>query len=155
MDGGFRSLAIDTTNLADTKTAPDDVVQTALTDVISCVKPDRTAEDLLFQVLLDWGLELTMQIQKETIDGFEVYDVEEGALILCTRPREARDSSLSLSLSLELPQSSRSVSRFVSSSSTRTSRTTRSASTSGRCSVNARHTLRSRPYDRRSLVGGA
>ena len=153
VDGGFRSLAIDTTNLADTKTAPDDVVQTALTDVISCVKPDRTAEDLLFQVLLDWGLELTMQIQKETIDGFEVYDVEEGALILCTRPREARDSSLSLSL--ELPQSSRSVSRFVSSSSTRTSRTTRSASTSGRCSVNARHTLRSRPYDRRSLVGGA
>ena len=40
-----------------------------------------------------------MPIKKETIDGFEVYDVEEGALILCTRPREARDSSLSLSLS--------------------------------------------------------
>ena len=41
-----------------------------------------------------------MPIKKETIDGFEVYDVEEGALILCTRPREAGDSSLSLSLSL-------------------------------------------------------
>ncbi len=100
VDIGFRALQVDTTNLADTTVTADDLVQTALTDAVGSVKPDRTGEDLLFQVLLDWGLELTMPIQKETIDGFEVYDVEEGALILCTRPREARDSSLSLSLSL-------------------------------------------------------
>ena len=155
LDIGFRSLRIDTTNMTDVLRAPDDTDQLTLSDFGSSVKPDRTGEDLLFQVLLDWGLELTMPIKKETIDGFEVYDVEEGALILCTRPREARDSSLSLSLSLGLPQPSRSVSRFVPCSSTKTLRTTRSASTSGRCSVNARHTLRSRPYDRRSLVGGA
>ena len=97
LDAGFRSLRVDTTNLAETATAADDLVQTALIDAVSSVKPDRTGEDLLFQVLLDWGLELTMPIKKETIDGFEVYDVEEGALILCTRPREARDLSLSLS----------------------------------------------------------
>ena len=153
VDIGFRALQVDTTNLADTTVTADDLVQTALADAVGSVKPDRTGEDLLFQVLLDWGLELTMPIKKETIDGFEVYDVEEGALILCTRPREARVSSLSLSLGL--PRQLRSASRFASCSSTKTLRTTRSASTSGRCSVNARHTLRSRPYDRRSLVGGA
>ncbi|GAA4699358.1 hypothetical protein GCM10025781_16890 [Kocuria gwangalliensis] len=151
LDTGFRTLRVDTTNMADTGTVADSLGQAELAGMIDSVRSDRTGEDLLFQVLLDWGLELTMPIKKETIDGFEVYDVEEGALILCTRPREARDSSLSLGL----PQPSRSARRFVSCSSTKTSRTTRSASTSGRCSVNARHTLRSRPYDRRSLVGGA
>ncbi|HQV14135.1 MAG TPA: site-specific DNA-methyltransferase [Denitromonas sp.] len=100
IDVGFRALRVDTTNLADTSITADELVQTALLDVVGSVKPDRTGEDLLFQVLLDWGLELTMPIKKETIDGFEVYDVEEGALILCARPREARDLSLSLSLSL-------------------------------------------------------
>lgn len=97
LDTGFRSLRVDTTNLADTAIAADNAAQTALIDAVSSVRPDRTGEDLLFQVLLDWGLELTMPIKKETINGFEVYDVEEGALILCTRPRE--DLSLSLSLS--------------------------------------------------------
>ncbi len=97
VDIGFRALQVDTTNLADTAVTADDLVQTALADAVSSVKPDRTGEDLLFQVLLNWGLELTMPIQKETVDGFEVYDVEEGALILCTRRRLACDSSLSLS----------------------------------------------------------
>ena len=154
VDIGFRALQVDTTNLADTAVTADDLVQTALIDAVNSVKPDRSGEDLLFQVLLDWGLELSMPIRKETLDGFEVYDVEDGALVMCVRAREARNS-LSLSLSLGLPPPSRSVSRFVSCSWTKTSRTTRSASTSGRCSVNARHTLRSRPYDCRSLVGGA
>ena len=97
LDVGFRSLRIDTTNMTDVLRAPDDTDQPALSDFGSSVKPDRTGEDLLFQVLLDWGLDLTMPVQKESIDGFEVYDVEEGAVILCIRPREARNLSLSLS----------------------------------------------------------
>ena len=96
-DRGFRALKVDTTNMTDISTTPDALGQGELDGLIGSVKPDRTSEDLLFQVLLDWGLELTMPIEKETIHGFEVYDVEEGALILCTRPREAHDSSLSLS----------------------------------------------------------
>ena len=80
--------------------APDALDKAKFDLFVDNIKPDRTPEDLLFQVLLGSGLELTMPIKKETIDGFEVYDVEDGALILCTRPREARDSSLSLSLSL-------------------------------------------------------
>ena len=97
IDRGFRALRVDTTNLSDTAAPADDLVQASLEDAVGSVKFDRTGEDILFQVLLDWGLDLSMPIMKETIDGFEVYDVEEGALILCTRPREARDFSLSLS----------------------------------------------------------
>ena len=100
LDIGFRMLQIDSTNLVDVTASAEAIGQGELDGLISSVKPDRTGEDLLFQVLLDWGLELTMPIQKETIDGFEVYDVEEGALILCTHRRPAHDSSLSLSLSL-------------------------------------------------------
>ena len=99
VDIGFRALQVDTTNLADTAVTADDLVQTALIDAVNSVKPDRSGEDLLFQVLLDWGLELSMPIRKETLDGFEVYDVEDGALVMCVRAREARNS-LSLSLSL-------------------------------------------------------
>lgn len=98
-DRGFRTLKVDTSNLTDVLRSPEIAEQLELTELESSIKPDRTGEDLLFEVLLDWGLELTMPIKKETIDGFEVYDVEEGALILCTRPREVADSSLSLSLS--------------------------------------------------------
>ena len=143
IDRGFRALRVDTTNLSDTAAPADDLVQASLEDAVGSVKFDRTGEDILFQVLLDWGLDLSMPIMKETIDGFEVYDVEEGALILCIRPREARDSSLSLSLSLGLPQSSRHANHFVSCSSTKTSRTTRSASTSSKYSERSPLTQRS------------
>ena len=145
LDVGFRSLRIDTTNMTDVLRAPDDTDQPALSDFGSSVKPDRTGEDLLFQVLLDWGLDLTMPVQKESIDGFEVYDVEEGAVILCIRPREARNLSLSLSLSLSLglPRLSRNASHFVSCSSTKTSRTTRSESTWSRYSERSPRTQRS------------
>ncbi|MBE5440135.1 type III restriction endonuclease subunit M [Mycobacteroides abscessus] len=47
------------------------------------MKPDRSGEDLLFQVLLDWGLELTMPISVEKLEGHEVYLVEDDALIAC------------------------------------------------------------------------
>ena len=94
-DTGLRALHVDSTNLLDTTSNAAELGQGELDVLVSSVKPDRTGEDLLFQVLLDWGLELTMPIKKETIDGFEVYDVEDGALILCTRPREAGNSSLS------------------------------------------------------------
>ncbi|MCT1656865.1 site-specific DNA-methyltransferase [Brevibacterium luteolum] len=96
-DRGFRALRVDSTNLTDVLATADATDQLGLDDLAPSIKPDRSSEDLLFQVLLDWGLELTLPITKETIDGFEVYDVEEGALILCTRRREARSLSLSLS----------------------------------------------------------
>ena len=47
------------------------------------MKPDRSGEDLLFQVLLDWGLELTMPIRAERVEGRDVFIVEDDALIAC------------------------------------------------------------------------
>ena len=83
LDVGFRSLRVDTTNMADVLRTPDETDQQALAGLEDSVKPDRTGEDLLFQVLLDWGLELTMPITVEQIEGHEVFVVEDDALIAC------------------------------------------------------------------------
>jgi adenine-specific DNA-methyltransferase len=83
LDVGFRTLKIDSTNLTDVRRTPAALVQDQLDLYIDSVKPDRTGEDLLFQVLLDWGLELTMPIAVEQVEGHKVFIVEDGALIAC------------------------------------------------------------------------
>lgn len=83
LDLGFRATRIDTTNMIDVLRLPDDLEQNELELFTGSVKPDRSGEDLLFQVLLDWGLELTMSISVEQIDGHEIFDVDNGALIAC------------------------------------------------------------------------
>ena len=82
-DVGFRALKVDTTNRADILRTPDTLGQDTLDIYTDGVKPDRTGEDLLFQVLLDWGLELTTSIAVEQIDGREVIVVDDGVLIAC------------------------------------------------------------------------
>jgi adenine-specific DNA-methyltransferase len=47
------------------------------------IRPDRTPEDLLFQVLLDWGLDLALPIAEETIAGKTVFFVDSDALAAC------------------------------------------------------------------------
>ncbi|MEY8017691.1 MULTISPECIES: site-specific DNA-methyltransferase [Mycobacterium] len=83
IDCGFRTFKVDTTSMADVLRAPDETGQQALTELESSVKPGRSAEDLLFQVLLDWGLELTMPIVVEKHECYDVFVVEDGALIAC------------------------------------------------------------------------
>jgi adenine-specific DNA-methyltransferase len=83
MDIGFRTLKVGTTNMADVLRTPDETDQQALAGLGDSVKPGRSGEDLLFQVLLDWGLELTMPISMEQIEGHEVFIVEDNALIAC------------------------------------------------------------------------
>ncbi|GAC1519932.1 MAG: site-specific DNA-methyltransferase [Marmoricola sp.] len=83
LDVGFRSLHIATTNMADTLATADDLVQFALAEAVGSVKPDRTDEDLLFQVLLDWGLDLAEAIVVEEVNGRRVLSVADGALIAC------------------------------------------------------------------------
>ncbi|MGW9558013.1 site-specific DNA-methyltransferase [Nocardiopsis sp. NPDC055551] len=82
-DLGFRTLRIDTTNMADVLRSPDETSQIELDQLEGSVKVGRSDEDLLFQVLLDWGLELTMSISIEQIDSHDVFVVENGALIAC------------------------------------------------------------------------
>lgn len=82
-DTGYRLLRVDTTNMSDVLRTPDEIDQLTLGDLEDSVKSGRSSEDLLFQVLLDWGLELTMPIEVKQIDGHELFVVEDGALIAC------------------------------------------------------------------------
>lgn len=82
-DIGFRVLKIDSSNMTDVYYRPDEVKQDELFAQVESVKPDRTAEDLLFQVLIDWGVELTLPINRETLHGRTVYSVDGNALIAC------------------------------------------------------------------------
>jgi adenine-specific DNA-methyltransferase len=83
LDVGFRSLHVATTNMADTLATADGLVQDALIEAIGSVKPGRTDEDLLFQVLLDWGLDLAEPITVEDVGARRVLSVADGALIAC------------------------------------------------------------------------
>jgi len=83
LDTGFRVLKVDSSNMADVFYTPDALSQHALLDAVSNIKYDRTPEDLLFQVLLDWGVELTLPIRKETIQDKTVFFVDEDALVAC------------------------------------------------------------------------
>jgi adenine-specific DNA-methyltransferase len=66
---GFRVLKIDSSNMADVYYTPDAADQSKFQYYVDNIKPDRTSEDLLFQVLLDWGVDLSLPIRKETIQG--------------------------------------------------------------------------------------
>jgi adenine-specific DNA-methyltransferase len=82
-DVGFRVLKVDTSNMLDVYYRPDEVDQLDLLAAADNIKPDRSAEDLLFQVLVDWGVDLTLPIRRETIQGKIVFFVDENALVAC------------------------------------------------------------------------
>lgn len=83
VDAGFRALRIDTPNMRDTLRSAEELGQLDLHAFEDSVKADRTAEDLLFQVLLDWGLDLASPLERLTIAGADVIDVDSGALLAC------------------------------------------------------------------------
>lgn len=90
-DFGMRVLKVDTTNMVDVLKTPDETSQLELSILEDSVKPDRTGEDLLFQVLLDWGLELTMHIESRNVLDQKVFVVEDGALVACFEPNVKTD----------------------------------------------------------------
>lgn len=89
IDNGFRVFKIDTSNMAEVYYNPDSVMQSDLFAHVENVKEDRTEEDLLFQVMLDWGVDLTLPIHRETIANKTVFfvaappDNTHGALVAC------------------------------------------------------------------------
>src|SRR5699024_10436338 len=83
LDIGFRVFRVDSTNMSDVLRLPDETDQQALAGFVQSVKPGRSSEDLLFQVLIDWGLDLTLSINVEAIGGKTVWVVDEGALVAC------------------------------------------------------------------------
>jgi adenine-specific DNA-methyltransferase len=83
LDIGFRVLKIDSSNMADIYYRPDKFTQDMVAQMQGNIKTDRSPEDLLFQVLLDWGVDLTLPVARETIEGNEVFFVDGNALAAC------------------------------------------------------------------------
>ncbi len=83
LDIGFRVLKIDSSNMKDVYYTPDAVKQAELLAQVDNIREGRSAEDLLFQVLLDWGVDLALPITHETIAGKTVWFVDGNALAAC------------------------------------------------------------------------
>ncbi len=83
LDIGFRVLKLDSSNMEDVYYTPDDFDANNLFTLTDNIKIDRTSEDLLFQVMLDLGIELSAKIEKTEIAGKEVWCVDGGYLMAC------------------------------------------------------------------------
>lgn len=86
LDTGFRVLKLDSTNMQDIYYSPKDISQADLFSQVDNVKPDRTGEDLLFQVMLKLGATLDSKIETTTVAGKTIYNVAEGYLMACFDP---------------------------------------------------------------------
>jgi len=82
-DFGFKAYKLDSSNFKDVSARPDQFIQGELFDSVSNIKEGRTGLDLLFQVMLTWGMELSLAIDLEKVAGAEVYDVDQGSLMAC------------------------------------------------------------------------
>lgn len=82
-DGGFRCLRLDSSNMQDVYYNPMSLTQSLLDLTADNIKPDRTPEDLLFQVMLELGVLPSSTIAETEIDGKKVFDVADGFLLAC------------------------------------------------------------------------
>lgn len=83
LDVGFRVLKCDTSNMKDVYYSPADYEADLFDFMTDNIKEDRTPEDLLFQVMLDLGIELSSKIEETVIAGKKVFNVADGFLIAC------------------------------------------------------------------------
>jgi adenine-specific DNA-methyltransferase len=83
IDYGFRVFKLDESNMQDVYYKPQEFKQDALDPFSDNVKPDRTEDDLLAQVMLDWGLPLSLKIEQLDINGLNVFKVAGNSLMAC------------------------------------------------------------------------
>ena len=83
LDIGFRCLRLDSSNMQDVYYTPDAMRQDLLSFTTDNIKPDRTPEDLLFQVMLELGVLPSSTIAETEIGGKKVFDVADGFLLAC------------------------------------------------------------------------
>ena len=83
LDIGFRVLRLDSSNMQDVYYNPVNLSQSLLELTTDNIKPDRTPEDLLFQVMLELGMLPSSKIVETEIDGKKVFDVADGFLLAC------------------------------------------------------------------------
>ncbi len=83
LDVGFRVLKLDSSNMQDVYYTPDKFDTSLFDSLEDNIKPDRTGEDLLFQVMLDLGIELSAKIESKEIAGKQVFSVDDDYLLAC------------------------------------------------------------------------
>lgn len=91
LDTGFRVLKLDTSNMEDVYYTPQEFTQQSLFN--ENVKSDRTSEDLLFQVMLDLGIELSVKIETRQMAGKMVHFVDDSYLVACF-DREVNETTI-------------------------------------------------------------
>ena len=77
-DFGFKAYKLDSSNFKDVSARPDQFIQGELFDSVSNIKEGRSGLDLLFQVMLTWGMELSLAIDSKKVAGAEVFDCRSG-----------------------------------------------------------------------------
>ncbi|MDX9790110.1 MAG: DNA methyltransferase, partial [Candidatus Kapabacteria bacterium] len=83
LDKGFRVYKIDSSNMQDVYYTPNQYEQGQLDLLSDNIKPDRNSDDLVAQIMLDWGLPLSLKIEQTKIANKEVFKVADDALLCC------------------------------------------------------------------------
>jgi adenine-specific DNA-methyltransferase len=102
LDIGFRVLKVDSSNMKDVYFSPDNTSQEDLFDRASNIKDERTDEDLLFMVLLDWGIDLSVKIERREVLGKTVYFADDNFLAACFE--DNLDEDFAKALAAEQPR---------------------------------------------------
>lgn len=101
IDYGFKVYRVDESNMEDVYYQPQTLDQRNMDMFASNIKADRTSEDLLTQVLLNWGLPLTLKTEKATVEGKEVFKVAGDSLYACFD--EVLDEAFAKAVAAEKP----------------------------------------------------
>ena len=83
LDTGFRVFRVDSSNYEEVEHTPKEWNQDQLDLFLNNIKADRTDLDLLFGCMLDWGVQLSLPMTTEEVDGKKIYTVNEGDLVAC------------------------------------------------------------------------
>lgn len=91
LDTGFRVFRLDEGNYEDVKRTPKEFKQDQLDLFLNNIKTDRNDLDLLFGCMLDWGVQLSLPMTQEVVDGKTIYTVNDGDLVACFAENVSED----------------------------------------------------------------
>lgn len=91
LDTGFRVFRLDEGNYEDVQRSPKEFKQDQLDLFLNNIKADRSDLDLLFGCMLDWGVQLSLPMTQEVVDGKTIYTVNDGDLVACFAENVSED----------------------------------------------------------------
>lgn len=91
LDTGFRVFRLEEGNYEDVKRSPKEFKQDQLDLFLNNIKADRNDLDLLFGCMLDWGVQLSLPMTQEVVDGKTIYTVNDGDLVACFAENVSED----------------------------------------------------------------